>query len=127
MEKITIEVEDCSKVSDGYHTIKELYDHRIQLYISFCQSKVEHWATLRTSHLGVPSNWECWRSKTHADGTMYEGWFVLGMTKGAGTDISYHIPLEYWEATGFAETLEKGRDWDGHTSKDVLERLAHHY
>lgn len=128
MEKITIEVEDYSKVSDGYHTIQELYDHRIALYIAFCQAKVEHWATLRVgANLGVPAHWECWRSKLHADGTSYDGWFILGMTKGPGTDISYHLPLSYWDATGFAETLERGREWDGHTSADVLERIAKHH
>ena len=33
-DKITIEVSDLSKVSDGYRTIAELYDHRCLLFIN---------------------------------------------------------------------------------------------
>ena len=35
--------------------------------------------------------------------------------------ITYHLPLSKWEETGFAETLEKAPEFDGHTPDDVLE------
>ncbi len=100
---------------DGYHTFDELYDHRISLYIALCR-------VLRTDadHRGV------WRSKRHSDGEICFGTgtqFVLGISHEAGKQITYHIPIERWNETEFAETLEKAPEWDSHSSKDVLERL----
>jgi hypothetical protein len=102
-------------VCDGYHTFDELYDHRITLYLTLCrrQSKAE------------PSGWwsQVWRSKLHSDGKGMHGWFVLGIGKAHGTQITYHVPLARWDDTDFAETLEVAPEWDGHTSDDVLDRL----
>ncbi len=122
MEKITIEVEDYSKVSDGYHTIPELYDHRIALYIALCKAKQDF-----CCH-GDPRN-NCsdkivWRSKLHSDSSSYEGWFILGIHRIKGKQITYHIPLSYWDETEFAETLKKAPKWDGHTSADVITRIS---
>lgn len=124
MEKITIEVEDYSKVSDGYHTIGELYDHRITLYIALCKAK-QDWLyppSIRND-LGDGYDKVVWRSKLHSDGSNYEGWFILGISREKGKQITYHIPLAHWDETDFAETLEKAPKWDGHTSADVLERI----
>lgn len=124
MEKITIEVEDYSKVSDGYHTIEELYDHRITLYIALCKAK-QDWtypAGARNER-GDGYAKKVWRSKLHSDGTNYEGWFILGINRGKGEQITYHIPLERWDETDFAEDLDKAPTWDGHTSADVLARI----
>ena len=100
-------------ISDGYHTFDELYDHRITLYIALCKSIQEY------SGFSTP----VWRSKLHPDGTNYDGWFLLGINKEKGKQITYHIPNERWEETGFAETLDKAPEFDGHTSQDVLERI----
>ena len=113
----TIQVQSLADVSDGYHTIEELYDHRITLYIALCRELANR---LR------PSEWPSlvWRSKTHSDGKLaYEGWFIMGIGKEKGEQISYHLPLSRWDETSFAETLEKAPEWDGHTSANVLERL----
>ena len=37
-DKITVEVSDLSKVSDGFHTIQELYEHRVILFIALCKA-----------------------------------------------------------------------------------------
>lgn len=103
LESIEAEV----SISDGYHTFDELYEHRIILYIALCKS--------------MPSR--VWRSKLHSDGSKYEGWFILGINKKKGSQITYHIPLSYWEDTNFSETLDCAPEWDCHTSKDVLFRL----
>lgn len=102
--------------SDGYHTIDELYDHRITLFITLCR--------LGSDMDNPPeTQLDVWRSKTHSDGTpAYEGWFVLGIGKKEGSIITYHIPLSHWEETNFAEEIERAH-FDGHTSADVLERL----
>ncbi len=64
-----------------------------------------------------------WRSKAHSDGTTYDGWFILGIAKAKGYQITYHLPMSEWENTEFAETLETAPEWDKHTSADVLERI----
>lgn len=96
-------------VSDGYHTFDELYDHRITLYIALCRN--------------IAPNSHVWRSKLHSDGSAFEGWFILGIEKNVGNQITYHLPLACWSETEFAETLEKAPEWDGHTPADVLARL----
>lgn len=100
-------------VSDGYHTFDELYDHRITLWITLCKYLKEKGAPI-------------YRSKKHSDGNLCFGTdtqFILGLDEEKGKQISYHIPIERWDETEFAETLEKAPEWDGHTSSDVLERL----
>lgn len=103
------------RCSDGYHTMNELYEHRITLFIALC--RVTYW---HSSHLvdGV-----VWRSKKHDDDTMFPGWFILGICLEKGHQITYHLPIEKWLDTDFAKTLDKAPMWDGHTSNDVLERL----
>lgn len=104
-------------ISDGYHTFDELYDHRIILYIALCKA---FYNDPQYQH-GQKS--EIWRSKLHSDGTSYDGWFILGIGKKEGRQITYHIPNEHWEETEFAETLEIAPEFDGHTSAGVLERI----
>lgn len=106
---------DTNEISDGYHTFGELYEHRITLYIALCK-----WVR---SFMYREGNGDVWRSKLHSDGSSFDGWFILGINKEKGEQITYHLPLEKWNETGFAETLEKAPEFDGHTSEDVLERI----
>lgn len=112
--------------SDGYHTFKELYEHRIALYIALCK-KVHEMDEVHCAvsgiHKSVYPHFRVWRSTTHSDGSVMEGWFVLGIGKKQGEQITYHLPLDEWAECDFAETLEKAPEWDEHTSDDVLERL----
>ncbi len=111
--------EDTGKISDGYHTFDELYDHRITLFIALCRS-IQKWSGISPSHDVV------WRSKKHSDGELCFGTgtqFVMGIFKEIGKQISYHIPMERWDEANFAETLDFAPEWDGHTSEDVLKRL----
>lgn len=116
------------QVSDGYHTMDELYDHRIVLFIALCRhmraidQKFGSLMRIKQGETPVAVN-EVWRSQLHSDGSAFEGWFILGIGKPAGEQITYHIPMKHWEETEFAETLEKAPEWDSHTSADVLERL----
>ena len=106
---------DC----DGYHTFSELYDHRIILYIALCKS-------INSSHKKEGAFSPVWRSKRHSDGEICFGTgtqYVLGIGKEKGQQITYHIPIERWEETNFADTLEIAPDFDMHSSDDVLVRL----
>lgn len=110
------------EVSDGYHTMDELYDHRITLFIALCKLYENYVEPSKWETANPPLN-KVWRSKLHADGTSYDGWFILGIGKEKGKQITYHLPLSRWVEANFAETLEKAPEWDGHKPNDVLQRL----
>jgi hypothetical protein len=103
---------DLSHLSDGYHTFGELYEHRIALFIALC-------AWIREAGVGPIA----WRSRVHHDGTMFDGWFISGIGKKAGEQITYHLPMAEWENCDFMLELERAPEWDGHTSADVVNRL----
>ena len=111
------------EVSDIYHTFDELYDHRIELFIALCKSLKKadeiNMATINSTRYNV------WRSKRHSDGELAFGgtWFVLGIFKRSGWQITYHLPIDKWGETEFAETLHKAPEWDGPAPADVLKRL----
>lgn len=97
-------------VSDGYHTFGELYRHRIGIFI------------LATS-LIAKNGGDVWKSIKHSDGSIWDEWFILGVGRFAGEQITYHLPLQYWDKIPFAKVLEMAPEWDGHTSDDVLQRI----
>lgn len=88
-------------MSDGYHTFDELYEHRNMLFMNLCS---------------VVPNQCAWRPD-------YEGWFVLYWESPKG-QVSYHIKNEHLPL--IEKIIPRRDDWiyDGHTSKDVLERLT---
>lgn len=111
------------EVSDGHHTIEELYEHRIRLYLALVKIYDNYITPLRCTVV-------CWKSKLHDDGTSYEGWFLLGMTCTKTNfdtttekfDIGYHIPMKYWHLANVLE-FPRAPKYDGYTPNDVLERL----
>ena len=112
-------------VSDGYHTMQELYEHRHALFLAL----VKYFDNYVTP---LACNVKCWKSRKHDDGSVYEGWFLLGLTvtkpsfiAGADPevfDISYHLPEKYWH---MAKVIErpKGPPYNGYTPQDVIQRL----
>lgn len=108
MAKFTIEV-DSDKVSDGFHTVSELYNHRCHLFVALMRSN----PTIS------------WRAKLHHDGTSFGDWFIAGMDLPTGA-ITYHLPLWMWDMLdGRAiKTMDRAPEWDGHTPDDVVKRLA---
>lgn len=103
--------EDKSKISDGYHTFEELYNHRARLYMKLCEI---------ISRLGG----DVWYSRTHSDGSYYHDWFILGIYQKEGFQITYHMRDDcLCEVSKFAKLLPTAPKWDGHTPEDVLERI----
>ena len=104
----SLQSENRGDISDGYHTFNELYEHRIALFTALmkCNPKIS------------------WRANNHEDGTMYDGWFIAGMHLPTG-DISYHLPVDQWQTLDYADiaTTNKAPKWDGHTPRDVVNRL----
>lgn len=99
---------DVGEISDGYHTFNELYEHRCLLFIAMMKLRPK----------------DSWVAKMHADGGMFDGWFVTGMDCG-GKTITYHMPMRMLDLVAHtsADILEYAPEYDGHTSNDVLERL----
>lgn len=104
---------DIGKISDGYHTFDELYDHRVRLYITLCKLLCQDCFTQIV-----------WHSDVQSDGSSWAGWFLLGIGVTPCNQITYHLPMQYWdEVHAFSSFKAKAPDFDGHTSADVLERL----
>ena len=113
---------DC----DEYHTFGELYEHRLTLFIQLCRFMLKDSETAYKYEEPRDiyyRNGCIWRSQLHSDGTSFNGWFVMGIRTDLGKQITYHIPIDRWDETDFAQTLEKAPEFDGHTSDDVLVRL----
>jgi hypothetical protein len=100
-------------VSDEYHTMHELYKHRMALNIALFNN-LHH--PRHDSH-----RIEVMKSKLHHDGTMFDGYFVVMAITPIG-QISYHYKLKHWNKFMIPE-VDRTPEWDGHNSYDVLERL----
>ena len=103
---------DTNKISDGYHTFGELYDHRIALFILLCN----------VLYADDDCPYVVWKSKKHSDGSEWDGWFIAGINEKKGEQITYHLPVDKWDLL-LVHIKQKAPKWDGHTSDDVLERL----
>jgi len=105
---------DAAEVSDGYHTMHELYQHRMALNIALFNT----WQAATGSD---DSYIKVMKSKLHADGSMFDGYFIVMAITPLG-QISYHYKLKHWDKF-IIEEVERTPEWDGHGAKDVLERL----
>ena len=97
----TLVVDAAENISDGYHTFKELYDHRAKLFSIICDVYKEF----------------AWKSWKHSDGTMFEGMFIVGISTPEG-QYSYHYGPEYWELFKVKE-LTNAPQYDGHIPSDI--------
>lgn len=93
--------------SDGYHTFNELYHHRAVLFSVIVAKFADR----------------AWKSKLHADGTMYEGMFIVGIETPDG-QATYHYDVEpYWNLFRCKE-VDRAPEWDGHTPDQAIERIG---
>lgn len=103
-------IEPCpidGETSDGYHTFNELYHHRAVLFSVIVATFGER----------------AWKSRQHADGTMYDGMFIVGIETPDG-QATYHYDIDpYWNLFRCAE-LERAPEWDGHTPNQAIERIG---
>lgn len=93
--------------SDGYHTFDELYHHRAMLFSVVAKAFPDR----------------AWKSLKHADGTMYDGMFIVGI-RTPGGQATYHYDVDpYWSIFD-CEELDAAPEWDGHTPEQAIERIA---
>lgn len=92
---------DMGEVSDGNHTFNELYEHRTTLFsIILNQNKDKGW-----------------KSKLHDDGTMFDNYFIAGITTPEG-EYTYHQHMDWWDKFD-VEERERAPEWDGHKPEDI--------
>ena len=121
-------------VSDGFHTFKELYQFR-KVYNA---ALFNEWAkvAMEIKALEDQGNWVSYtkgsdiakydvhKSWKHYDGELCfgGGWFIVVAMLPTG-QISNHYEAKDWDLFKIPETEKALFEFDGHTSKDVLERL----
>lgn len=97
---------DTNDISDGSHTFEELYYHRMILFSIICEMFKE----------------SAWKSKLHEDGTMFDNYFIVGISTPEG-DYSYHYSMEYWNTFNVIE-LVTAPEYDGHQPDDIDRLLS---
>lgn len=95
-----------NSISDGYHTMDELYYHRGVLFSVVCNQ----------------NSFLAWKSRKHSDGTMYDGMFIAGINTTEG-QYTYHCENDLWDLFNVKE-LEHAPEWDGHKPKDIVRLLS---
>ena len=97
--------------SDGYHTFKELYEYRL-LYNALAFNEL-------AKNLEIPVV----KSKRHSTGEecFGGGWFIVMAQLPTG-QISNHYELKDWDLFKCKE-VDMAPKWDGHTPKDVADRI----
>lgn len=98
--------------SDGYHTFNELYEFRM-LYNA---ALFNEWHLLHKYNVH--------KSMRHYDGELCfkGGWFIIVATLPEG-QISNHYELKHWNLFNIPTQPTMLMPFDGHTSRDVAERL----
>lgn len=104
---------DMGEVSDGYHTFNELYEYRLlynaALFNEFAKQGM----------------YDVHKSKRHSDGEIPFGdpnWFIVMAELPTG-QVSNHYEMKDWDKFQVPEK-EFSNKWDGHSPKDVVERLT---
>ena len=89
-------------ISDKWHTFGDLYYHRMML----------------TQALSIALEDIAWKSKFHADGTMFDGSFIIGFSSEEHGDYTYHYDLKYWDLF-VVDELKNAPEYDGHKPEDI--------
>ena len=109
-------------ICDGYHTFNELYEFR-KVYNA---ALFNFWANdFYAGYGGDGDNpYDVHKSWRHSDGKLCfgGGWFIVVAMLPTG-QISNHYKAEDWDLFKIPETEKALFPYDGHTGKDVLERL----
>ena len=103
---------DVGNISDGYHTFNELYEYRLLYNAGFF------------NELAARGLCDVHKSRRHSDGSIPFGdsnWFVVVAELPTG-QITNHYKAKYWDLFCIP-VKECANKWDGHTPKDVAERL----
>lgn len=89
-------------ITDKYHTMEVLYEHRRKMF-AIITSVFKRFA---------------WKSRTHSDGEVWDGLFIVGVSIPNVGDYSYHYHTEFWDEFDVKE-LVYAPEYDGHKPEDI--------
>ena len=104
--------EDPGEISDGYHTFNELYEYRLLYNASMF------------NELAKQNLYDVHKSRLHSDGTIpfdNPDYFIVVAELPTG-QISNHYQMKDWDLFDIP-VKDKANKYDGHSPKDVVERL----
>ena len=103
---------EAGDISDGYHTFRELYEFR-KMYNA---ALFNEWAEA--------GRYEVHKSLRHYEGEecFGGGWFIVVAILPDG-QITNHYKVDDWDLFRLPVKDKALYEYDGHTGKDVLERL----
>lgn len=103
---------DIGDISDGYHSFNELYEFRK----AYNAALFNEWAKQ-----GI---YNVHKSEKHYEGELCfgGGWFIVVAELPDG-QISNHYEMNDWDLFNIPSYDKALNPYDGHTSKDVLNRL----
>lgn len=99
--KFEFDVERIGLIGDGYHTLDDLYYHRMVLFSVICNTYKD----------------KAWKSLKHSDGTMYDDYFIVGVVTPEG-DYTYHYHIDHWSEFDVRE-IDLAPEWDSHKPEDI--------
>ena len=93
--------------SNRWHTLDKLNEHQTILF----------------SLVLLVYKSKAWRSKLHADRTMFDDYFIVGVDTDEG-QFSYYCRMKYWHLFDYVKELSTAPVYDNHTSKEVVRLLS---
>lgn len=115
LDRVRLSGVDISGIHDGYHTFAELYEFR----------KVYNAALFNSWGSHTYPRWDVHKSWRHHDGELCfgGGWFIVVADLSTG-QISNHYREDDWDLFKIPEYPKAKYPFDGHDSKDVIDRLC---
>lgn len=118
-------------ICDGYHTFAELYEFRKVYNAALFNEWAAQWARNKEFRdagkmVGeLPPKYNVHKSWRHNDGELCfgGGWFIVSAMLPTGL-ISNHYKAKDWGLFNVPEVDKAIYPFDGHTGKDVLDRLS---
>ena len=89
-------------ITDGAHTFNDLY-HEIMKLTSKLFNLFPEYA---------------WKTFIHSDGSIWDGYFIVGVSIPEVGDYTYHYQTEFWDEFK-VRMIDKAPEYDGHTTLDV--------
>ena len=112
--------------SDGSHTFEELYEFRKVYNACLFNEWANHKSTAKGFGQAVfeMPKYDVHKSTRHYDGELCFGgdWFIVSAMLSTGL-ISNHYKMKDWDLFQVPAVEKAKYEFDGHTSKDVLQRL----
>ena len=99
-----------NQLEDNYHTMSELYYHRMLLFVTILK-------------LAKEKGYELYKSKLHHDGTKIDDYFIVGVFTPEG-QYAYHYNLKYWNYFNFVDEWDRAPEWDGQQAEDLHRLLS---